>query len=114
MADISASTVHASAARTATGQTAGIAVPPRSERIAVLVNVTAVSGTTPSCTFSIEWSHDNVTFATVDTTPDAFAALTATGVRVKTFDAKGEYFRLVYTISGTTPSFTFASTVYGI
>ncbi len=98
-----------SSARTATGQSSAIYLSPISENLAILVDVTAVSGTTPSCTFSVEWSNDGTNFAQVDTTADAFAALTAAGKKVKTFPVKGLYARLVWTISGTTPSFTFSA-----
>src|SRR5690242_21111593 len=100
----------ASAARTATGQGTAVAIPDSAENVAVSVLVSAVSGTTPSCTFSVEWSNDEgATWAQAET-PDAFTALTATGNKVKDFTVKGRLMRLVWTISGTTPSFTFSST----
>ncbi len=68
--------------------------------------VTAVGGTTPSLTVAVQWSDNGVDFAAVDTTPDTFAAITAAGNVVKQFAAKGPYFRLVYTVTGTTPTFT--------
>lgn len=105
-------TAHASAARTATGQTAAFDVPVGSARIALLANVTAVSGTAPSMTLSIEWSNDGTTFAQGDPA-DAMTAITAASTKAKDFQAKGSQFRLVYTISGTTPSFTFVATVSG-
>jgi hypothetical protein len=49
------------------------------------------------------------TFATPDGTADAFTALTAAGVKVKQFALKAPHYRLVWTITGTTPSFTFSA-----
>lgn len=112
--DISSTTVAASAARTATGNSGAVRTPRGALRLAVLVDVTAVSGTSPSATFSVEWSHDGTTFAVADTTADAFAAVTAAASRVRSFEAKGEWFRLVWTITGTTPSFTFSASAYGV
>lgn len=99
----------ASAARTATGQGTLVKLGAHAEFVSVLVNVTAVSGTSPSCTFTVEWSNDGTTWAQADTA-DTFTAITATGTKVKQFTVKGLYARLVWTISGTTPSFTFAAT----
>lgn len=110
-------TVVASAARTATGNSGAISLTnvftearrgQRVERIALLANITAASGTSPSLTLSVEWSHDGTTFAAVDGTADAFAAMTAANVRVKEFTIKAPFYRVVWTISGTTPSFTFS------
>lgn len=101
-------TILASAARTATGQSTAFPIGGLS-KLAVLVNVTAVSGTTPSMTVNVEWSDDNVVWYTADPV-DAFTAVTATGAKVKAFDVKGLYARLNYVISGTTPSFTFTAT----
>jgi hypothetical protein len=98
-----------SAARTTTGQGSTIYLHPAAEWLSLIVSVTAVSGTTPSATFSVQWSNDGTIWADAET-PDAFTALTATGVKAKTFQVKGEFARLVWTISGTTPSFTFSAT----
>jgi hypothetical protein len=66
-----------------------------------------VSGTTPNLTITVEWSDDGTTWFLADP-PDTMTALTATGKRTKEFDVKAAYFRAVWTITGTTPSFTFA------
>ena len=100
--------VRASAAATATGQSAGFPTGYQNT-IDVFIDITAVSGTTPSMTVNIEWSNDNATWFQGDTA-DAFTAATAAQKRVKEFAVKGQYARLNYTISGTTPSFTFAAT----
>lgn len=97
-----------SAARTATGQSGAFSIGTHNS-LAVLVDVTAVSGTSPSMTVNVEWSHNNVDWFVADPA-DAFSAVTAAGKKVKRFDVKGLYARLNYTISGTTPSFTFSAT----
>lgn len=79
--------------------------------IAVLVNAASVSGTSPSYTIEVQWSHDGTTFVSAST-PDTFTAITATGTALKTFQAKGPYARLKYTVTGTTPSATLTITGY--
>lgn len=105
-------TVQASAAKTTTGQT-GAFDEGNNDYLSVLLDVTAVSGTGPSMTVSVQWSHDGVNWFTADPV-DAFTAITATGKVIKQFTAKGLYGRLNYAITGTTPSFTFAAhVIYG-
>jgi len=100
--------VATSAARTASGQ--GSAVRAQGASLAVFVNVTAVSGVAASMVLSLQWSVDGAVWASADPV-DAFAAITATGAVVKTFPIKAPLYRLVWTISGTTPSFTFVTMV---
>ncbi len=76
------------------------------ETLCLLVNVTAASGTSPSLTLSVEWSNDGTVFATPEVA-DAFTALTAVAIKVKAFERKAAFYRVVWTITGTTPSFTF-------
>ena len=104
----------ASGARTATGSSAVVPVPSTAESISFLANVTAVSGTTPSMTLTVEWTNDGTTFASSDPV-DTFTAITAVSAKVKTFAVRGSACRLTWTISGTTPSFTFdvSATVTG-
>lgn len=102
------SVILASAARTTTGQSPAFDEG-NSEKLTVLVDVTAVSGTTPQLTVNVEWSHDGSTWFVADTA-DAFAVISAAKKVCKQFDVKGLYVRLNYTISGTTPSFTFSAT----
>lgn len=101
-------TVVASAGRTATGSSAAIDIGEYTHgELSVLLEVTAVSGTTPSLTVSVEWSNDAVDWFTPETA-DAFNAITAAATRrTKEFDIKARYYRVVWTITGTTPSFTF-------
>lgn len=78
------------------------------EWLSLVVDVTAVSGTTPSLAVTLEWSLDGTTWATTDPTPDGFAAITTTGAKIKRFPVLANYYRVVWAITGTTPSFTFS------
>lgn len=100
-------TVLASAARTATGQSTAFPCG-TGDDVAIFVDITAVSGTSPSMTVNVEWSNDNSTWFVADPA-DAFTAQTAVGKKVKSFTVKGQYARLNFTISGTSPSFTFSA-----
>lgn len=95
----------APAAQTATGNIAGIEVGDRGVA-RLFLDVTAVSGTTPSMTVSVDTSHDNSTWVAVA----AFAAKTAVSNERKIFAGLNKWVRLSWTISGTTPSFTFTVT----
>lgn len=108
---IGPTSVAASAARTTTGSSGGQTIidprPAGLHTLALGVNVTAVSGTTPSMTLTVEWSVDGgVTFLKGDPV-DTFTAITAVGTAVKSFTPKGNAYRVTWTITGTTPSFTF-------
>lgn len=110
--DLTARTLVASAARTATGNSGSIAAQGGNENVSVLLACSAVSGTSPSLTLTVEWSHDGTNWAQGDSA-DTFTAITATGNKVKSFTVKGAFMRLVWTVSGTTPSFTFGVTGVG-
>lgn len=103
-------TVHPSTARTATGNGQAIVDSDRGDTLSLVVNVTAASGTTPTLDLAVQWSVDGTTWAPAET-PDAFTQITTTGAKVKTFTVKAPSYRVVWTIGGTTPSFTF--TVHG-
>jgi hypothetical protein len=100
----------ASAARTTNGSSAVVAVPANVDNLAFLVNCTASSGTTPNLAIAVQWSNDGTTWAAGDPA-DGFTALTTTGVVVKAFAVKASQARLSWTITGTTPSFTFSADV---
>lgn len=96
-----------STARTATGVSGTLDAP--SEAATVLAfDCTAVSGTSPTCTLSVEWSQDGGTTFCVADTADAFTEITAAASKVKAFTTKGNAYRVRWTIGGTTPSFTFS------
>lgn len=79
--------------------------------IAVLLDLSSVTGTTPSYTVEVQWSNDNITYYSAST-PDTFTAITATGNALKTFTVKAPYARLKYTVTGTTPSAVIKATAY--
>lgn len=90
---------------------AGHHVRPDRMNLSVLLSVTAATGTTPSLTVEVQWSNDGTTYASA-ATPDTFTAITAAGAVVKQFPIKGRFARLKYTVTGTTPSFTFDANAY--
>ena len=81
------------------------------EWLSILIAVTAASGTTPTLDCKVQWSFDGVTFVDAETA-DSFAQITGVKSVVKQFVVKGPLYRLVYTIGGTTPSFTFSASTY--
>lgn len=100
-------TIVPSTTKIATGNS-GPLVMGYAPNVSLQVTVTAMSGTgSPSITYTIQWSNDGVNFGNTDGTPDAFAAITATGTVNKQFTAKGLYMQITWTIAGTNPSFTF-------
>lgn len=99
--------VLASAARTTNGGSAAFPAG-GGETIALLVNCTAASGTSPTLTISVEWSHDGVTWCLADPS-EPMTNITAAGqARARSFAVKGRFARVWYSIAGTTPSFTFS------
>lgn len=102
--------VRASSAATASGQSAAVRCA-NVEQVSLLVDVTAVTGTSPSMTLSVEWSDDGTTWFAPDVA-DAFTAITTAVKRAREFDVKAPFMRVVWTITGTTPSFTFAVDAY--
>lgn len=76
--------------------------------VAVAVSLTAVGGTTPNLTLSVQWSNDGTTWYTSDPA-DTFTALTAAGNVVKTFASKGRFLRLNEVLTGTTPTATYTA-----
>lgn len=97
----------ASAARTATGNSGVISVPTGGS-ISGTLTVTAVSGTTPTLDLTLEESYDNgVSFVPVWAAPRVTANTT---IQIPAMLISGLR-RWVWTIGGTTPSFTFAINV---
>lgn len=101
------------AAITASGNGPGVSVP-FGHRLGVQLVTSAVSGTTPSCTFEVQWSIDGQNWCSADGTKDTFAATTAVGNVCQQFIPKGTWMRLAWTVSGTTPSLTVAASASGI
>lgn len=100
-----------SAARTSSGVATGVLLPAYGSTVAVQVNVTASSGTTPSMALTVEWSDDSSTWFVADPA-EPFTAITTTGTAVKTFARKGRFARLRWVLTGTSPSFTFSAATY--
>jgi len=98
--------VVASAARTTSGNSGTAISTERQNNIALLVNVTASSGTTPTLNVTVQWSADGVNFAPGDPA-DAFTQITGNVAAAKAFAVKGAFWRPAWAIAGTTPSFTF-------
>ena len=101
-------------ALTATGNSTGVQLGAvgSTEKIYVAIHCTAVSGTsTPTVTFKLQ-SDDNSSF-TSPTDVITFSDITAIGADYQS--AAGaitdDYFRLNYTISGTSPSFSIHATI---
>lgn len=96
-------TLHSSAARTATYTATGVAIGDKGT-LRLLLDVTAASGTSPTIDVAVQTSYDNSTWRAVA----SFAQLTAAGSERKSFTGIDRYARIVATIGGTTPSFTFS------
>jgi len=101
-------TLLPSAARTTSGASDGSSAAAEFREANVLLDITAVSGTTPSLTVTVETSADGSSWFT----HTAFAAKTAAGKDIQKLGNVGGYL-VSYIISGTTPSFTFSVVVDG-
>lgn len=105
--------VVSSAARTTTGQSSAITLQSASSKLNVQLDVTAQSGTTPTLDVTVEWSPDGGTTWAKGDGPDAFTQITTTiGTKIKQFLIKAPVYRIVWTIAGTTPSYTFSVSEY--
>lgn len=104
--------IATSSARTASGDSGTLDAPTEATTV-IAIDCTAVSGTTPSATFTLSWSMDGGTTYHVGDTADTFTAITAAAKVVKSFVTKGNAYKLVWTITGTTPSFTFSAREMG-
>lgn len=97
----------AASARTANGVAATISSGTRGKEGATcVVNVTASSGTTPGITFRLEESLDNIVWATLVSSAEITASPAVVPLRY--IGPHGPYLRLAWTVTGTTPSFTFS------
>lgn len=92
---------------TATGNSGALAISV-TPNLALQVTVTAASGTSPSMTLAVQWSNDGTNFGAPDGGGDTFTAITAAGTVAKLITPKGRFMQLVWTITGTSPSFTFS------
>ncbi len=102
-------TLHPSQAETADGNGDNIQNSESARAISVFVDVTVVSGTTPSMDVIVETSIEGDAGPFVE--QDRISAIIATGAFTATInradDALGIRIRIRFVITGTTPSFTF-------
>jgi hypothetical protein len=107
-----AQTLVASAARTATGTGSAVCGFAKFEKFAVELVVSAASGTTPTLDVTVQHSIDGgANWYTLTTFTQKTAAgselKTESEVEAATAEVYGDCFRAIWTIGGTTPSFTF-------
>ncbi len=76
------------------------------------LNITAVSGTTPTLVVKFQDSADNTNW--VDVASGAFSSQNATGTNSLVLSNVGPYLRAVQTVGGTSPSFTYDLAVSGV
>lgn len=105
--------VLASGTYTTTSTPTGAAIPMTAKNVVYAVNVSAVSGTTPSLTIQYKHSLDNTNFVNTMSS----GAITSASYVVNPYLASSipqpafVYQQAVLTISGTTPSFTLQAQV---
>jgi hypothetical protein len=73
--------------------------------LGVLVNVTVITGTTPTADVKIQWSADAVNWFDAET-PDVFTQITTVKGCAKVFTVKAAFARSSVTVAGTTPAVT--------
>lgn len=100
-----------SAARTTSGNSGPLGC--NGSVFALGVIVSAASGTTPSMALTVEWSFDGVNFGPGETVV-SYAAITAAKATTQRVAAQAPYYRLVWAITGTTPSFTFSANAWSL
>lgn len=79
--------------------------------VGVLVNCTAITGTTPTLDVKLQWSNDSVNWVDAET-PDAFTQITTVKGAAKVFAVKASLVRAVATVGGTTPAVTATVSLY--
>lgn len=98
-------TLLPSAARTTSGESGVIDLGFADEAI-VFLDVTAVSGTAPTLDVKIQVADPNGAYYDLA----SFTQVTAVGRQARQISNFGQKAKIVYTIGGTTPSFTFSVT----
>lgn len=102
--------LHPSAARTATGNGAVELDMGDATTLRLLLTVSAASGTTPTLDVKVQTRESSSGTWRDLPAQGAFAQKTAAGTEQKVFTGTDRFVRIVHTIGGTTPSFTFAVT----
>lgn len=105
MAYTSKVTFLSSAARTTSGESGELNLS-YGDEILVFLDVTAVSGTSPTLDVKVQTKGPDGKWYDIA----SFAQKTGTGNEAKAITNYGEILKVVYTIGGTTPSFTFSVT----
>ena len=96
-------TLHASGAETGNGNSTSFNVSRFTEAL-LLIDVTAASGSSPTLDFDVECGPADDSLGYIHTEP---AQITGTGKVLVKLANFGPWLRLVWTIGGGTPSFTF-------
>lgn len=102
--------LHATAARTSTGNATGVDVQAYDGDIVLVLDSAAGTGTTPTLDVKIQ-SSDTLGGTYGDITGATFTQVTTTASQQKLVISKDEarrFLRVVYTVAGSTPSFTFS------
>ena len=101
--------LEASTTQTATGNSATVGGFAAARNLIAQLNVTAASGTTPTLNVVIQDTVDGTNWNTILT----FTQAVAVGIQVARLStAFTDQIRVLWTIGGTTPSFTFAVQTY--
>lgn len=105
---IKEATILASAARTASGNSGSPIDVAAYSAGNIMIDVTAVSGTSPSMTVNFVDCEDSGT-TKCGYVHTASSAITATGKTLLKVNNFGRFTRVEFTITGTSPSFTFSA-----
>jgi hypothetical protein len=108
--------LHATTARTATGNGTAVDLQARDGDLYLILDSAAGTGTTPTLDIKIQ-SSDTSGGTYADITGATFTQVTGTASQQTITISKDEarrWVRIVYTISGTTPSFTFSVNGVGV
>ena len=89
---------------TQTGVDAGRVMQSTNDWIGVQINLSSVTGTTPSITFRVQWSFDNISWS--EALPrDVIGTANQPVSVIQRIPIKGLYWRLAWDVTGTLPSF---------
>lgn len=108
--------LHPTTARTATGNGTGADVQARDGDLYLVLDSAAGTGTSPTLDVTVE-SSDTLGGTYTAITGAAFTRVTTTASQQSLVISKDEarrFIRIVYTLGGTTPSFTFSVNAVGV
>ncbi len=104
---VAGASAEASAARTASGNSAAAITNGSGRNAHFIVNVSAVSGTSPTLVVRVQ-VQDPVSLGWVDLPGAVTGTISSTGATLLTVSNLPRTYRFAWTIGGTTPSFTFS------